>query len=251
MRSRLAGPAGARDAEPRRRRRGGGAQPGRGAGAGHWIAFLDDDDEWLPDKLTRQLAAAAGRAVSRHLPLPGAHAGRRGGLAAHASTTAPCRWTSTCSTAAPRSGGTRMSARPPSCCRPRCSPDPVQHGPPERGHDAAAARDQAGGGGVVMSRNRWWYCTRRRPVIRSAAGSTGGRCWAGWTAWAALVTRRAYSGFCLIYLGSQAARRRDWRAFPVLLPARSTAVRHAPMHVLPFLAFWIVPPRVRQRCGCV
>ena len=44
------------------RREKGGAGVARDAGAaasaGRWVAFLDDDDEWLPEKLERQLAAA-------------------------------------------------------------------------------------------------------------------------------------------------------------------------------------------------
>lgn len=32
---------------------------------GEWVAFLDDDDEWLPHKLSRQIAAARGRSAAR------------------------------------------------------------------------------------------------------------------------------------------------------------------------------------------
>ncbi len=39
---------------------GGGARNiGIGAGTGQWVAFIDDDDEWLPNKLERQLALLA------------------------------------------------------------------------------------------------------------------------------------------------------------------------------------------------
>jgi glycosyltransferase involved in cell wall biosynthesis len=43
---------------PVRRGAGPARDTGAAAAAGAWIAFLDDDDEWLPTKLERQLAAA-------------------------------------------------------------------------------------------------------------------------------------------------------------------------------------------------
>jgi hypothetical protein len=47
----------------------GGVGAARNAGVdaarGEWVALLDDDDEWLPDKLTRQLAAARASSFAR------------------------------------------------------------------------------------------------------------------------------------------------------------------------------------------
>lgn len=54
---------------------------GVGAALGKWIAFLDDDDEWLPEKLELQLAAAQASSVA--LPVVcGAYWARQNGRGA-------------------------------------------------------------------------------------------------------------------------------------------------------------------------
>jgi glycosyltransferase involved in cell wall biosynthesis len=43
----------------------GGSDARNAASKGDWVAFLDDDDEWLPEKLARQLAHDAARGDRR------------------------------------------------------------------------------------------------------------------------------------------------------------------------------------------
>jgi glycosyltransferase involved in cell wall biosynthesis len=38
--------------------------PQQSVATNEWIAFLDDDDEWLPNKLERQIAFASGRTLA-------------------------------------------------------------------------------------------------------------------------------------------------------------------------------------------
>jgi len=62
-----------------------------------------------------------------------------------------------------------------------------------------------------------------------------------------LLTPRAYSGFCLSVVGSRAANERAYPAFFRLL---YTAFRNGSpriRHVLTFLAFWVVPRDARRR----
>ncbi len=213
---------------------------------GDWIAFLDDDDEWLPDKITRQLAAAAGRDVlvtcrslvrtpageelwprtlyDGHVPVDEYLFDRRTPFRGDAHV------------------GTSTFLLPTALFA------LTQFSTDRQNEDTTLLLrvTKQAGARVVMT---------PEPLVvlhkEETRDSLGG--WFDWSemlGWVdgmgALVTRRAYSGFCLIYLGSQAARRRDWRAFPILLRRAFTRGAPRPMHVLPFLAFWIVPPRVRQ-----
>jgi hypothetical protein len=75
--------------------------------------------------------------------------------------------------------------------------------------------------------------------------------WREMLAWAddagPLLTRRAYSGFCLIYLGSQAARQGQWQGLPVLLWRALRRGAPTAAQVAAFLAFWVIPIGLRRQ----
>ena len=229
----------------------GGAGAARNTAAaqasGSWIAFLDDDDEWLPDKLTRQIAAAGGRTVlvtCRSLVrTPGGEEVWPRTLYRNQVPVDEYLFDRRTTFRGDAHVGTSSILLPTALfARTRFSTD-------RQNEDTTLLLrvTKQEGTPVVMV---------PEPLVVLHKGeerhSLGSRFdWQEMLRWAdgmgALITRRAYSGFCLIYLGSQAARRRDWAALPVLL---ARAFRHGaprPMHVLPFLAFWVLSPGLRQR----
>jgi len=60
-----------------------------------------------------------------------------------------------------------------------------------------------------------------------------------------ILTRRAYSGFCLGAVGSRAAREEAYKAFPELLHRAFRNGSPELWQVLPFLAYWLTPQKFR------
>jgi glycosyltransferase involved in cell wall biosynthesis len=214
---------------------------------GAWIAFLDDDDEWLPDKIARQLAAAGGRDVlvtcrslvrtpageelwprtlyESPLPVDEYLFDRRTPFRGDAHV------------------GTSTFLMPTALfARTQFSTD-------RQNEDTTLLLrvTKQAGAAVVMVPDAL-VVLYKEEARESLGGRFDWREMLGWVdGMGELVTRRAYSGFCLIYLGSQAARRGDLRALPVLLGRAFARGSPRPMHLLPFLAFWVLPPGLRRR----
>ena len=74
--------------------------------------------------------------------------------------------------------------------------------------------------------------------------------WRDMLAWVdsmgSLITPRAYSGFCLIYLGSAAARARDYRGWLHLLRLSFARGRPTARQLLPAVSFIVLPPAFRR-----
>jgi len=221
------------------------AQEARGA----WIAFLDDDDEWLPDKLTRQLA---GRSPEDNVVLS-------------------CR----CRVETPRAAYNwpqrlygadepideylfaRRSLRrsdaylaTPTVVLPRRLFLSTGFGTTQQNEDTTLLlrATKSMGAELVMLPDIL-------TVIHSeeARWSTGSvfdwRDSLDWIdAMGSLITPRAYSGFLLVTLGSQAADQGEVKAIGTLLNRAFRHGRPTLRQLALFAAFWTVPQRLRRRC---
>ena len=91
------------------------------------------------------------------------------------------------------------------------------------------------------------YFEEQRPSLTSRTSS-----WSASLRWLdsirPIITRRAYSGFCLGVVGSRAAREGAYTAFPELLHRAFRNGSPRLWHVLPFLAYWLTPQGFRGCC---
>jgi glycosyltransferase involved in cell wall biosynthesis len=220
------------------------------AASGEWIAFLDDDDEWLPEKLARQFSAMEASGVQE--PIASCAILLRG----PAGITA---WR----TAGPRAGepiGDYLFIR-----------RSLRRGEGTVGtstivarrsllarvpFDAALARYQdadwllraaAEGARLVFCPDRLsiWQQPHGASITRDHAGA-----WQFGLEWIQarrhLVSRRAYAAFVLVRVAALAADAGAWRAAPRLLRDAATRGRPGPLELFLFAGRWLVPSGLRR-----
>jgi len=218
-----------------------------------WVAFLDDDDEYLPRKLEMQLSAAqrsshrypivlchiigrdksGDRVWPRRVPRPGEPI----------SEWLFCR-------SSPFFGEGLVQSDMIFTHRELLQAVPLDGSLPEHDDIDWSLRALAVAGvGVEFAPTREplaiWYLDENRPRMSLASD------WRFSLSWVAdrkhLITPRAYASFLLTWVGSDVARQGRWEAFWPLLQAAFRYGKPAVIDVLVYLGHWTLPERLKRQ----
>lgn len=222
---------------------GGARNAGADHARGEWIAFLDDDDEWLPNKLEKQIALASGRTpalvtclsrvvtpsatyVSPQVPYDNSMPIDEYLFDRRSPFRAP-GFIQTSSYLLPRQLFDKVRFE-------TASPHDDWEFLLRLSKQAGARIETAPEVLVVL------YFEEPRPSLTKRTSS-----WLRSLRWidslGPIISRRAYSGFCLSVAGSRAAQERAYTAVPEILYRAFRNGSPRLWQVLYFLAYWLVP----------
>lgn len=222
----------------------------RNVGAAHatsdWIAFLDDDDEWLPNKLERQMAVANTTTLVSC-------------LSRVVTPLATYVWPQTVydnSVPLDEYLFDRRSLflgagfiQTSSYLLPRRLFDRVRFNVESPHDDWEFVLRLCKETGARIETVPEVLVTLYFEEERSSLSSSGA--WSASLRWIEsirpIITPRAYSGFCLGVVGSRAANEGAYAAFPGLLQAAFRRGAPTLWHVTFYLAFWVAPQGLRRR----
>lgn len=226
---------------------------------GEWIAFLDDDDEWLPQKLRLQYSAAIASTASngtmsnpvitskltartpkgdfdrpRRFPKPGEDLsdyllGRTGFFQGEGLIQTSVIFTTS-----------RLLLEVPFSLIPK-------HEDWEWVLRVAKRSDVTIK--FIPEVLAIWYLEENRTSLSTKHNYQGSLDWI--TRNRDLVTPSAYAAFILIEVGSQAAQQQQWNLFPKLLKLALTQGKPNAIVLLLYLAMWLLPLELRRKIRAI
>jgi glycosyltransferase involved in cell wall biosynthesis len=221
---------------------------GVSASTGAWIAFLDDDDTWMPEKLERQLAFAVAHGADFVSCLSRV-------VTPYATYVWPERIYDPSQPIDEYmfdretlfAGSSFMQTSSYLIKRDAYARGPFRTDTPHDDWDFLLRQvNQFGVMILTLPEILVTVYAEEQRVSLSGQGA-----WRDSLAWLEtsrpLMTRRAYSGFCLCVIGPRAAQERDPRAFFRLLGDAFRRGSPRLRHLALFLMFWAVPQRWRRR----